>query len=59
MDVGAKVGLLVLGCAAFVGVCWLLWVRFIGLPTDDPTSSPSRLGDPGVTDPGAHHPPHA
>jgi hypothetical protein len=62
MDVGAKLGILFLASVALVGAIWLLWARFIGFPSHDPTSSPSQLGDPSVNDPhfrGPNDPPHA
>ena len=50
MDVGLKLWILLLGGVVLLGGIWLLWSRFVGLPTHDPTSSPSQLGDPTVND---------
>jgi hypothetical protein len=56
MDVGAKLWIFFLGGVLLVGAGWLLWARFIGFPTHDPTRSPSQPGDPSAIDPPYHDP---
>ena len=56
MDVGAELWIFFFGGVAITGAGWLLWVRFIGMPRHDPTSSPAPPGDPTALDLRHHDP---